>query len=181
MGENRKLFAAVIDKPVKHGQLLRQIGIALHIPEALQPNTKFQQSNYVKLPTHADLKTGVLVAEDNAINQKLLLKMLERLGYLADVASNGLEAVEAIERQTYDLVFMDVQMPELDGLEATKRILSMQQVHKPVIVAMTANVMAEDKQACFNAGLLDYLAKPARLEDVERILKQWLQPSTAMA
>jgi CheY-like chemotaxis protein len=107
----------------------------------------------------------ILLAEDNAVNQKLALRLLERLGYRADLAGNGLEAIQALRRQTYDVILMDVQMPEMDGLEATRAIrLEWPAERQPRIVAMTANIMKEDQDACFAAGMDDYVAKPVRVE-----------------
>ncbi len=106
----------------------------------------------------------ILVAEDNAVNQQLAMFMLQRLGYRADVAGNGLEAVEAVRRQRYDVVLMDVQMPEMDGLEATRRIrVECTGAERPRIVAMTANAMAGDREECLEAGMDDYLTKPLDL------------------
>jgi CheY-like chemotaxis protein len=107
----------------------------------------------------------ILLAEDNLVNQKLAFRLLARMGYGADVASNGVEAIEAVERQAYDLVLMDVQMPEMDGLEASRRIVERWPVgHRPRIVAMTANASEGDREACLAAGMDDYLTKPFRVE-----------------
>jgi PAS domain S-box-containing protein len=108
----------------------------------------------------------ILLAEDNVVNQKLALRLLSLMGYEADIASNGLEAVEAVERQAYDLVLMDVQMPELDGFEATRKIIERQGAARPRIVAMTANAMDGDREACFEAGMDDYVSKPIRVEEL---------------
>jgi CheY-like chemotaxis protein len=106
----------------------------------------------------------ILLAEDNVINQKVAVRLLERMGYRPDVASNGLEALEAVHRQRYDVVLMDVQMPEMDGLEAARRITSgFDARERPRLVALTANVLTGDKQACLEAGMDDYLAKPLDL------------------
>ena len=106
----------------------------------------------------------VLLAEDNAMNQKLALRLLKNMGIAADVAANGLEAIEAIEREPYDVILMDVQMPDVDGLEATRRIRTAAPAHRPWIVAMTANAMEGDREACLEAGMDDYLSKPIRPE-----------------
>jgi CheY-like chemotaxis protein len=109
----------------------------------------------------------ILLAEDNVVNQKLALRLLERLGYRADVAANGLEVIEALRRQRYDVVLMDVQMPDMDGLEATQAIYrEWPRERRPRIVAMTANAMKEDREACLDMGMNDYLAKPIRVEEL---------------
>ena len=115
----------------------------------------------------------ILLAEDNPMNQKVALRLLERLGYSADVATNGLEAIEALERRPYDVVLMDVQMPHLDGLDATRQICERwPEESRPHIVAMTANALPEDREACFAAGMNDYVAKPIRAEELAAALKR---------
>jgi CheY-like chemotaxis protein len=114
----------------------------------------------------------ILLAEDNAVNQKLALRLFSLMGYDPDVAANGLEAVDAVQRQDYDVVFMDVQMPELDGLEATRRIRSLRTDGTPRIVAMTANAMAGDREACLAAGMDDYVGKPIRVDELVAALEQ---------
>jgi PAS domain S-box-containing protein len=109
----------------------------------------------------------ILLVEDNAVNQKLALRLLAQMGYQVDVAGNGIEAVEAVERQRYDLVLMDVQMPEMDGLEATRRIVDLIPVEsRPWIVAMTANAMDDDREACLAAGMKGYISKPIRVDEL---------------
>ena len=108
----------------------------------------------------------ILLAEDNAVNQKLAVRLLERMGYTADVASDGLEAIAALDGAAYDVVLMDVQMPELDGLEATRRIRNRWPDGRLRIIAMTANAMAEDREACLAAGMDDYVSKPIRVEEL---------------
>ncbi|MFL5122892.1 MAG: ATP-binding protein [Microvirga sp.] len=113
----------------------------------------------------------ILLAEDNSINQKVALLLLERLGYAADLAANGLETLAALDRQDYDLVLMDVQMPEMDGLEAARRIVAAPpRGRKPRIIAMTANALRRDRDACLAAGMDDYLSKPILLEDLRAAL-----------
>ncbi|MBA4166145.1 MAG: response regulator [Chitinophagaceae bacterium] len=114
----------------------------------------------------------ILVGEDNQMNQQLVLMILKRLGYEADISVNGKEVLEVISEKTYDLIFMDVQMPEMDGLEATRMIrlcLSVQ----PVIVAMTANAMLGDREECLRAGMDDYISKPLNFEELVRVLEKW--------
>ncbi len=107
----------------------------------------------------------ILLAEDNLINQKVAAKMLEKIGYRLDTVANGLEAVKAVERQQYDVILMDVQMPEMDGLEATKMICDKNlDSQKPRIIGMTAHALASDKERCLKAGMDDYVSKPVRME-----------------
>jgi CheY-like chemotaxis protein len=108
----------------------------------------------------------ILLAEDNVVNQKLAMRLLGQMGYRADLASNGIEAIESVSRQTYDVVLMDVQMPDMDGLEATRRIVARwpDADKRPRVVAMTANAMQGDREACLAAGMDDYLTKPIRVE-----------------
>jgi CheY-like chemotaxis protein len=120
----------------------------------------------------------VLLAEDNVVNQKVALLLLDRLGYRADVAASGEEVIEAVQRQHYDVILMDVHMPEMDGIEATRRILTMlpPQDH-PYIVAMTAAAMQEDRERCRQVGMHDFISKPVKVEELVRALLQaraWL-------
>ena len=122
----------------------------------------------------------ILIAEDNLVNQKVLLRMLQQLGHNADVVSNGAEAVEAVFRQTYDVVLMDVQMPEVDGLTATRLLrdrLSAEEL--PYIVAVTANAMMGDREDCLIAGMDDYISKPIRLDQLAALLKKCPQRAIA--
>ncbi len=166
-------FAAQLAKPVKASQLYDAL------VTVLAGQAKESRPAAV-VPVGADGVSSlrILLAEDNAMNQKVALKLLERLGYRADIASNGLAALEALERQQYDVVLMDVQMPELDGLEATRRICERWPAGKrPRIVAMTANALEEDREACASAGMDDYVAKPIRPEALAEALRK-VQPVT---
>lgn len=116
----------------------------------------------------------ILVVEDNLINQKVVIKVLERLGYTVDLANNGFEAIEEVRNEDYDLIFMDMEMPEMDGIEATKNILKIPYKKKtPIIVAMTANATTEDKAKCFEAGMKDFIAKPITLQTTQNVLLKW--------
>lgn len=160
-------FAAFLLKPIKPSQLYNAlVGILASgtAAEAAKPAAAASQFDEEMGRRHP---LRILLAEDNAVNQKLALRLLDRLGYRADVAANGVEAIRAIERQPYDLIFMDVQMPEMDGLEATRAICARWPAGgRPRIVAMTANALAEDREACLAAGMDDYLSKPIRVEEL---------------
>jgi len=115
----------------------------------------------------------ILVAEDNPVNQKLALRILSQMGYRADIAGNGLEVLQSLERQTYDVILMDVQMPEMDGLEATRQIQSLRpRGQSPYIIAMTANAMQGDREMCLAAGMNDYLSKPIRVNELATALQR---------
>jgi CheY-like chemotaxis protein len=126
----------------------------------------------------ADLKSGqsptlrILLAEDNLVNQKITLQMLRKIGHEADVAANGLEVLQALERQPYDIILMDVQMPEMDGLEAAKKVR--ERWHdEPKIIAITAYALEGDRERCLNVGMDDYISKPIQLDELRRKLLKW--------
>ena len=117
------------------------------------------------------LPLRILLAEDNVVNQKLALRLLSQMGYRADVAANGREAIQALECQSYDVILMDVQMSEMDGLEATRQICRRWGSEaKPRIIAMTANAMQGDRELCLATGMDDYVSKPIRVEEFMRAL-----------
>ena len=124
----------------------------------------------------AETPLRILLAEDNPVNQKLALRLLERMGYTADVAANGLEALSAIEASPYDVVLMDVQMPELDGLEASREIRRRWPDRALRIVAMTANAMEGDRDECLAAGMDDYVSKPIRPDELAAALAAGARP-----
>lgn len=166
--KDEMLFAS-LTKPVKK-DALRHVLIRVFEREALA-----QQNNAPPSApdneAETDRKLRILLAEDNVVNQKVARLMLRRLGYEADISSNGLEAIEAVRLRPYDLILMDVQMPELDGLEATKQIRAMESLnHQPWIVALTANAMQGDRERCLEAGMDGYLSKPLRKEDLALLL-----------
>ena len=125
----------------------------------------------IRTPEEKVRPLRILLAEDNSVNQKVALLLLERLGYAADVAENGLEVLAALRRQDYDVILMDVQMPEMDGLEAARRIAAEPpRGRRPRIIAITANALRGDRDACLAAGMEDYLSKPILLDDLRATL-----------
>jgi PAS domain S-box-containing protein len=121
------------------------------------------------------INISILLVEDNLVNQKVAIRMLQRLGYVADLANNGLEAIAALKDRPYDLVLMDVQMPHMDGIAATIHILQeWQEDQRPIIIAMTANAMSQDRDRCLEAGMSDHIAKPIRLEQLSKVLTKWI-------
>ncbi len=160
------VFAAVVTKPVKQSQLfdvlvsLLSNGVVEPAVSDIGPTATLGERHPLR----------ILLAEDNTVNQQIALLVLESMGYRADVAANGIEAVDAVRDLPYDLVLMDVQMPEMDGLEATRRIRAGSPSAQPRIVAMTANAMQGDREACLAAGMDDYLAKPIRPEELAAAL-----------
>jgi CheY-like chemotaxis protein len=162
------VFSAQLAKPLKASQLYNTLLHALTGGEAGEEPAEVATDG-----KQAMSSLRILLAEDNAMNQKVALRLLERLSYSADVVSNGLEALAALERRPYDVVLMDVQMPELDGLDASRRICQRWPPEsRPHIVAMTANALPEDREACFAAGMNDYVAKPIRVDELAAALKR---------
>jgi len=167
------LFAAVMTKPLRQSQLFDTLVTVLHHDALHEPAHVPQPPAAPRLDAALAARhpLRILLAEDNAVNQKLALRLLAQMGYRADVAGDGVEAVECMQRQPYDLVLMDVQMPEMDGLEATRLIVERLGAQRPRIVAMTANAMQGDREACLAAGMDDYLTKPIRVEALVQALQ----------
>jgi signal transduction histidine kinase/CheY-like chemotaxis protein len=170
-GNNPDLFCSVLTKPVKQHILcnhilneLKEQGKAML--EELVDNRKLSEDFALQFPLR------ILIAEDNMVNQKLAVRILNKLGYQAAVANNGKLALDALQQQEYELVLMDVQMPEMDGLEAT-RAIRQQLAVQPIIIAMTANAMQGDREECLRAGMDDYLSKPIKLEELVKVLEKW--------
>jgi signal transduction histidine kinase/DNA-binding response OmpR family regulator len=164
-------FAAYLNKPIKPSQLFDALISVLadqpaQAAERSRARTEFDPEMARRHPLR------ILLAEDNVVNQKLALRLLAQMGYRADLAANGLEAIDAVERQTYDVVLMDVQMPELDGFEASREIVRRWPEHRPRIVAMTANAMQGDRELCEAAGMDDYVAKPVRVDELVAALER---------
>ena len=170
-GELRKLFSYYVNKPIKHSQLA---DILLRVMTPSRTQTVTAPTNHEKLnEISRKYPFQILVAEDNQINQKLIRNVFEILGYKTDIAANGLEALEALKRKNYDLIFMDIQMPEMNGYEATSIIIQRRKEDRPIIIAMTANAMQGDKEKCLESGMDDYISKPMKVDDLVRVIKIW--------
>ena len=166
----RAPFAAVLNKPLRFSTLFQILVSVLQ-----QETPTLADGGHTPGPEHGNGREArtlrLLLVEDNPVNQRVAAHLLGKLGYKADLAGNGLEALAALARQPYDVLLMDVQMPEMDGLEATRRIVADHPAaSRPHIIAMTANAMEGDREACLQAGMNDYVAKPIRLDELEAAL-----------
>jgi CheY-like chemotaxis protein len=160
-----ELFASTLVKPVRQADLFNALKTAF---------TEQSLSTYNREPTaesNGKRALSVLIAEDNPSNQKVILSMLKRLGYLAQAVSNGKEALQALECGTYDILLMDVRMPEMDGLEAT-RIIRERWHNKMKIIAITAYALKGDRERCIEAGMDDYISKPVRMAELKEMLRK---------
>jgi CheY-like chemotaxis protein len=164
------LFSSVLTKPVKQGPLFKAIQSDLKEGRGKEEPEEKKTPSLLSADFAAEYPLSILLAEDNLINQKLATRILNKLGYSVDIANNGVEAVGMLQNKEYDLIFMDMLMPEMDGLEATSMIRAGAN-RQPQIVAMTANALPEDREACFKAGMDDYISKPIKLEELITILK----------
>ncbi|MBW4665068.1 MAG: response regulator [Chroococcus sp. CMT-3BRIN-NPC107] len=162
-------FAAVISKPIKQAYLYNVLNQIFSKKTVPLPNLPTKQNKISDRLTISPLQ--ILLAEDNIVNQKVALHLLQQIGYTADVANDGLEVIAALKNRPYDVVLMDVQMPKMDGLEATRQIVASNPI-RPRIIAMTANAMQGDREECLNAGMDDYLSKPIRLKTLATALNQ---------
>ncbi|MDX2186058.1 MAG: response regulator [Opitutaceae bacterium] len=159
----------VLSKPIHRHQLFESLALLLQDRARVGVRASGKIAAINAIPKAEQLR--VLLAEDNSVNQKLAIAILQRLGVNPDVAANGFEAVDAIQRQSYHLIFMDVNMPEMDGLEASRRIRELQNLKRqPFIVALTAGVTEEERKLCLAAGMDDFLAKPFKTEEMRDVL-----------
>jgi signal transduction histidine kinase/HPt (histidine-containing phosphotransfer) domain-containing protein/BarA-like signal transduction histidine kinase len=171
----RPLAASVsiaIHKPIRPAQLLDALcrAMSVHVPrQKKSPVVPTLDSDLARR-----LPLRLLLADDNPINQKVGLTVLKKLGYRADIANNGLEVLKALEQKAYDILFLDVQMPEMDGLEAARRICQHWPAEKrPCIIAMTGNALIGDREKCLQSGMDDYISKPVRISDLQSALQRW--------
>ncbi len=156
------LFDAYLTKPARQSQMFDTLVTVLGEGVTAAPTAPAKPTIDPDMAARHPLR--ILLAEDNVVNQKLALRLLQQMGYRADLASNGIEAVESVARQTYDVILMDVQMPDMDGLEASRQIVATWPDARPRIIAMTANAMQGDREMCLAAGMDDYVTKPIRVD-----------------
>jgi len=166
-------FAAYMVKPIKQSKLYEAI-ISVFETEKEENRTKKKEILINSdMGTKFPLPLKILLAEDNVINQKVAQRILQKMGYRPDIVSNGLEALRAYEQVPYDVILMDVNMPEMNGFEATKIICKdYKKTNRPRIIAMTADVMKGDKEKCFAAGMDDFVSKPIKIPELENALKK---------
>ena len=165
------MFAARLTKPAKPAQLFEALALLFKAEPA--EKQRLSAHPFVAAAAAAATHTErVLLAEDNVVNQKVALLMLGRLGFRADISADGNEVLDAVRRQPYDIILMDVQMPEMDGLEAARRLRARDSdPHtRPWIIAVTANAMQGDREACLTAGMDDYISKPINTEELSAAL-----------
>lgn len=170
-------LAACLAKPVRQAQLYDCIATVMHTASASAPTPASTGTSPAAARSWRG--TRVLVVEDNVVNQRVAVRILEKLDCRADVAANGLEAVEALARSAYDCIFMDCQMPEMDGYEATAALRQRERrtaQHTPII-AMTANAMQGDRERCLAAGMDDYIGKPIKSGELLAMLRKWVRPA----
>jgi CheY-like chemotaxis protein len=171
--ENASLFAAVLTKPAKPHQLLETLGGLFRV-DTPGPRPVTAHPFVAAAVAAASRPEHVLLAEDNPVNQKVALLMLAKLGFRADLASNGVEALEAVQRQHYDILLLDVQMPQMDGLEVARNIRDRwpERRDRPWIIAITANAMQGDRESCLAAGMDDYISKPIKTTELAAALER---------
>jgi len=168
--KQRQLFVSIMAKPIKQHILSKQILNALH--RRISLNDEKVKPNRLSCDFSEKYPLAILIAEDNQMNQRVIMHILQKMGYQPDLAKNGQEAIEAANLKDYSIILMDMQMPDIDGLAAT-RVIRQTVVRQPAIIALTANAMADDKEACLAAGMDDYISKPVKLEDLMDKLKKW--------
>ena len=175
--DTKELFSAIMTKPIKQQTMYRHILSGLE-QRSWSPANGSTVPNRLPGQMAAELPLQILIAEDNVINQQVILYILQKLGYTPTIVANGRDAVNTAVSSEFDIILMDLQMPEMDGLEATRLIRQTDTTRQPVIIALTANAMEGDEEECLQAGMNDYLGKPVKLEEVIHKLRKWAPPSS---
>jgi signal transduction histidine kinase/HPt (histidine-containing phosphotransfer) domain-containing protein len=164
--------SVLVHKPIRPSQLLDALCRAMSVQ--VQRDKKTAHAPALDSTLAQRLPLRVLMADDNPINQKVGVSVLQRLGYRADVAQNGIEVIQALEQRGYDILFLDVQMPEMDGLECVRQICQRwTRDRRPVVIAMTGNALIGDREKCLAAGMDDYISKPVRIGELQDALERW--------
>ncbi|HEU5069051.1 MAG TPA: response regulator [Verrucomicrobiae bacterium] len=169
---SRAGVSAVISKPIRPAQLLEAFAQALNLQLQREKKTASTPSLDATLASRLPLR--ILLADDNLINQRVGQSVLNKLGYRPELALNGLDVLKALEQEPFDLLFLDVQMPEMDGLEVARRINEQWPIERrPRIIAMTGNALMGDREKCLNAGMDDYISKPIRIAELQAAIERW--------
>ncbi|MDD2835102.1 MAG: response regulator, partial [Methanothrix sp.] len=168
--ERDPFVSGYLSKPIKPLQLKRLLASML-VPK--DQGTKASRRQPLSVPPEKRNDLVILLAEDNPVNQKVALSMLKRLDYRADVAGNGLDVLSSLERKDYDVILMDIQMPDMDGLHATRCIREQKMKKQPYIIAMTAYALDGDREEFLKAGMDDYLSKPIRMDELKDALEKF--------
>ena len=169
-----KVFCAYFQKPVKQAKLFEALRQALSRADYnMKLKNKAKSKKKIRANLAENIPVNILLAEDNPVNRMLACKVFKKIGYDVDVAENGVEAVKAVEKKQYDIIFMDCQMPELDGYEATG--ILRENGFTNIIIAMTANAFEGDRKKCLDAGMDDYISKPFKIDTVQEMIKKWSQ------
>ena len=168
---NNQVFCGTVMKPVRRNDLRKMICSQFSDLQVINDNQTEPPMEEFSIAFSKKYPLEILVAEDNKVNQTLILSIMETVGYRVDIAANGNEAVAAVQKKKYDVVLMDMQMPEMDGLEATALIRRLK-IEQPIIIALTANAMQGDRNMCLEAGMDDYMAKPLRFEKLVELLEK---------
>jgi CheY-like chemotaxis protein len=161
-----------VNKPIRQDILRKHVISKLRQHDHTTATEEQANGNKLSANFSQQYPLRILIAEDNRVNQKLAMRVLGKLGYNPDIAQDGNEVLEMVNDSKYDLILMDVQMPEMDGLEATRMIRLCLTV-QPIIIAMTANSMQGDREDCMRAGMDDYISKPVHLEELVIMLEKW--------
>lgn len=167
-----KLFSSQLSKPVRHKEMFQEV-VRVRT-EKFRSEERLSTENSIDETLQSKYPLKILVAEDNLVNQKLVMSLLSKMGYSVQSVMNGKEAFDIINEKQFDIVLMDIQMPEMTGIEATIKIKQEIPVEQqPLIIALTANAMIEDKEKCFECGMVDYMSKPINLKILQNTLVKW--------
>ena len=169
-----ELFNAIYLKPIKHLIIRNKLAALFSGSDAAEQAVKKVRKNAIDESFAEKNPLSILVAEDNRVNQKYIQKVFSRLGYEITIVENGKKVLDQVEENHYDLIFMDLNMPVMDGITSTLQLRANEDIHhQPIIIAMTANAFSDDKERCMEAGMNDYLSKPAKISDITELTQKW--------